>query len=328
MSSRSLAAKLDLSSESSSSSPKPVRGKILLPKFKAITEFDKRLEEKTGFWCNANELQPITDVRNVGPDFRMLVERAYGKGGIRRVLFPAAYVGRVAKEISRAGFEVVCTDIQRMWVENARKLGMEAHLRSAEEFPEGRFDLVASFDPLLLGQNPIGFMFALRTMAETRGIVLIKWAPDRLQKPVSGPPNLSELGLDAIFNRYGCVGKMLTHDLEYTIMRVTLAPQESARLDLEMLNVMEGIERASARGLAERLGKKLEEMEGSLARIASIVNEWCNYRYLRHCSQQDAQRRRDITDLRVATGEGLNLPDDFEPTLSYRDFVQEIEITD
>ena len=305
----------------------PVRGKILLPRFKAIAKFAKEHAEREQTWCMGHDTQRDMDVGNVGKDFGKVVEKVFGKGGIRKVLFPAVYAGRVAKEISGAGFEVVCTDIQGMWVENARKLGMEAHLRSAEEFPEGKFDLVASFEPYPLYDNPLTFMLALRTMVETEGAILAFSLPSALPRLSARVRTVSDSGPERILLAYGNVCRCWEHDLAYSAMMVTAAARELARTDLEVISALEGAERASVAGLVERLGEEMRNAEDSLLRITGIIQKVCGYGLLLQfigCGDGF-----EIDRLVWATGiRSLHDAKELPTGISYRDFVQEIEITD
>ena len=312
---------------------KPVRGKVLLPKFGAISALDKELASKYRTWCDIIEEQVGVLTGNIGEDFKATVGRVFGKG-VERIFFPAVYVGRVAKALSEAGFGVVCSDVQETWVENAREMGLEAFHGSAEEFPKGRVDLAVSFEPYPLYHKPAGYLFMLETMVRAWGFVEINVPMQKSPELIFTRGLRSMISVSNcarnVFSSYGCFEKEAERDLKYATFRVTREARDYAKLDLAMVRVLGGAGKVSIGGVAEEMGRGKEEIENSIARIVRVVYWAYNY-YAVSRIVEDGVDGPDVYDLgglrllRLASGiRDLQAEDG----VVWGDVVHEVEVAD
>jgi len=309
----------------------PVRRKILLPKFKAISELDKKLAEKHNTWCHGYEVQRYVDFSNIKDDFRTVINSIFGKDQISRIFFPAVYVGRVAKEISDAGFEVICSDIQQVWVENAKKMGLKAFLGSAEEFPEREIDLVVSFEPYPLRYRPTGYITLLKIMAETKGFVDIDYHPVSSELIFTKIPKhaLQELVFWGIPREYGCFEKKAVHDLIYSVSITSEEARNHAKLDLAVIGILERGGRISVRDISEALAKDVIEIDDSIARIVRAIYEAYGYCFTEDIYTDFKAGKRVWSSAEIIEGiTGIREVDGNFGDVKISDVMHEIEITD
>ncbi len=152
--------------------PEQMRGTVLrMPNLK---KYFMRIHEKGDMWGERScETQNLEGFRFEGRMFTEYARRVLKGRKVGRVYFPAVFTGKVAKAIFSEGIEVLASDLNPRWVENARGLGMEAEQRSFEELPDGKFDAVVSFEPWPVSYNPIGYVGLLGIFSRHMPLILI-----------------------------------------------------------------------------------------------------------------------------------------------------------
>ena len=123
---------------------------------------------------HTGDLQAQKDFRFGGKVFKRYLEEVFGRK-IEKIYFPAAYVGKVAKTLSEAGFDVFASDVSKDWVRHLQSIGLCAERRSFEEIPQQRFDAVVSFEPYCVDETIPSYLAILRMLSRGLPYVGIAW---------------------------------------------------------------------------------------------------------------------------------------------------------
>ncbi len=287
--------------------PRTVIGKTLcLPDLK---RYFALVHERCG-WENekTDETQAHEDFRFEGASLAVYSKKVLGSG-FKRIYFPLAFTGKVAKALQDAGYEVKASDLSDHWVRHMRSQGLDAERRSFEQMPESSFDAVISFEPFPVYNNLVGLMGIMRIMASSIPFIEISAEPHFGCPPVrelmlKGKPGALKQKLkqttndgreiagrmypvlqdNMIFRTTYDYGARFYHHLVYLDSRYSYnfyasVPTDNvadmASLDLQILD---GHSREPFNGslslgmLARTLGKSIHEISAAVFRLRNILN--------------------------------------------------------
>lgn len=149
----------------STSKMEPERLKVDALYLPLLEKLSKEVYRRGGWSSKSTaDLQAQEDFRFCGEPFKRYLEKVFGKK-MERIYFPAAYVGKVAKAISEAGFDVFASDVSKDWVGHLQSIGLHAEIRSFEDIPQQRFDAVVSFEPYTVDETILGYLAILRMLS-------------------------------------------------------------------------------------------------------------------------------------------------------------------
>jgi len=135
---------------------------LLLPNLKPYLSI---VHSKTA-WDNGKsaDTQNQVDFQFSGQSISVYARKVLGKE-LKKLYYPVAFTGKVAKAIEDAGHEVYATDLSPYWVSHLKGLGLRADMRSFEDIPSERFDAVLSFEPYPVTKNVVGYLGMLRILS-------------------------------------------------------------------------------------------------------------------------------------------------------------------
>jgi len=203
---------------------------------------------------------------------------------------PLAYTGKVALSLKNAGCDVLASDLSGYWVDQERRLGLNAIRRSFEDLPGGEFDAVVTFEPYPIATSIEGQIGMMRIMA--RGMPFISiynspmnpWPPGRCRDetrrkeitldenrpfPIM-PKNIKRIAYDygATCRRHECSDGQ--NGFEFDSLMPTPMSMERIRLDLSLLERDDLQGEASITALSAEAGVRPERMAAALLRLESI----------------------------------------------------------
>jgi len=284
--------------------PRAVVGKDLF--FLDMKRYLAREHENGGWSGYDHDVQSDEDFKFDGKTFRRYTRKILGRD-IKRLYFPAAYVGKVANALKEEGYDVFTTDLSDHWVAHLRSLGLRAEKRSFEDIPKERFDAVVCFEPYCI-PDPVAYIAILRMMADSlmcidisvnmpKKFLLGKQLQDlyeqkilRRMRGLQGDDGqilqfgrsypLASENFDRIAYDYGT--KYNSHDVydaeylfKFKIIQPTPESSGRALLDLQVieeLNSDQG-DRISLIALAKILERPLNEIVASVKRLMNVLNQ-------------------------------------------------------
>jgi hypothetical protein len=226
-----------------------------------------------------------------GKAFLRYTKEVFGRK-IDKIYFPAAYLGKVAKELSIAGFDVYASDISPQWVNHLRLNGLYAQIQSIDDIPDTQFDAVVCFEPYCADSSLPSYKAMLRMLS--RGIPYIEITFDlsptevnaalfdemrdkEMREQVVIPPpdnSMIRIGYD-----YGAIYRyhtILTAGLRFSIH--SIFPKAEARnRAAEDLMIMESSQELqdiiSISALSKMLNCSKERIAAAIQRLKHVLDE-------------------------------------------------------
>lgn len=214
------------------------------------------------------------------------------------ICFPAAYMGKVASGLSKAGFQIHASDISPHWVDVLRKKGLDASRASIHEITKG-YDAVVSFEPYCADSSVLSYLAMLKMLAWK--IPYIEIVSDAFSVSSDGT-KMNLLGKARIMERkdyphtqegmvrlgYDYGAQFRYHiidegDSYFCLHAILPRPNATrrARLDLEVLeSEMQLPEILSLTRLAAIFKVSVERMAASILRLSIALNERLDIEFL------------------------------------------------